>query len=186
MFTVWHPKECVVDIWFPGGVWQIARCSMQLFQFTFSHFTEGVKHLLGSETLSHESWKKCQDDNITNRNCSEWGVASHQLFSHILSSFVLVKDQIAHPSGIIEVQGGVREHFYVLLIPLTVHQWSPESQLRPSDDWSLSGRLPRARTWKSQGVDHVCSSLFLSQANTNSLLNSMALLAFHFPFGKLN
>lgn len=35
---------------------------------TFSHFTEGVKHLLGSETLSHESWKKCQDDNITNRN----------------------------------------------------------------------------------------------------------------------
>ena len=54
MFTVCRP-EGVCDIWFLVGVKQIEQCSVQLFQFIFRHFAEGVKHLLSTETLSHKS-----------------------------------------------------------------------------------------------------------------------------------
>lgn len=123
-----------VTFGFPEACNRLRDVLCSCFQFTFSHSAEGVKHPLGSETLSQESWKKCQDDSVTDMNLL--AVARcwfHQLFSHILSSFVLVKAEIAHPSVIIEVRGGgVGEHFYFLLRPLTVHQWSPASQLGPS------------------------------------------------------
>lgn len=121
-----------------------------------------------------------------------WNLESWKLkdLSDILSSFILVTAQIAHSSVVIKVQGVAREHFYFFPKSLTVHQcqWSPASQLRPSSSigrLQSFGRLPQARTWKSHGVDRVFISVS-SQTNTNSLLNSVALLAFHFLFGKLD
>lgn len=150
-------------------------------------FAEGVKHLLGSETLSHESWENCRDDSATNINtflARCWFPSSFLAHS---SSFILVKAHIARPSVIIEVQEGAREHFYFLLRPLALHQWSPVSQLRPS---SSIGRLKsfwQIAESKDLEKSGSRSCVFISsQTNTNSLLNIMALLAFDFPFGKLD
>lgn len=68
MFTIWHPARVRVTFGFLEACDRLhdVPCSC----FTWGHLTEGVKHLLGSETLSHESpkKKKCQNDKITNRN----------------------------------------------------------------------------------------------------------------------
>uniref|UniRef100_A0A665VLQ8 Uncharacterized protein n=1 Tax=Echeneis naucrates TaxID=173247 RepID=A0A665VLQ8_ECHNA len=77
-----------------------------------------------------------------------------------------------------------------LSFPLqTAHQLSPASQLRPSSSIGRVKSLEQTAEIKDLeklAGDHVCSSLCLSQTNTNSLLSSMALLAFHFSFGKLH
>lgn len=145
MFTVCCPKR-PCDIWRPRRVKQIASSSVP-FQLTFDHFDECVKRLLDSKTMSHHSWKNCQDDGVANINT---------FLAKCWFPFILVKAQIAHPSVIIEVPWGVWEHFYFLLRPLSVYPWSPPSQLRLSSSigqlkslWHIaeSKDLEKSRSW---------------------------------------
>lgn len=62
------------------------------------------KRLLGSETLSRDSWKNCQDDK------------HKHVQSKVLVPFILVKAQIAHPSVKMLVSYGEREHFCFLVV----------------------------------------------------------------------
>lgn len=123
--------ECAGDIWFPRRC--VTDCTVSR-AVVWAHF-HSISSKVSNICPALKPWLTKAERGVrmttyrAGKADLKRGVAFHQ---HILSSFVLVRDQIAHPSGIIEVQGHTVEHFYVLLIPLIVHRWSLESQLRPS------------------------------------------------------
>lgn len=132
MFTVWHPRSVWVTFAFPEACdrFHDVPCSC----LTCGHFTEGVKHLLGPEILSHESQKK---------KVSGWQHNKQELVVSEVLRFVtfsctfclplsLSKLKLLIHLGLLRCRGLRGEHFYSLLVPLTVHRWSRESQLRPS------------------------------------------------------
>lgn len=141
---------------------------MQLFPFTFSHSAGGVKCLLGSESLSHESWKNCQDDNITNINTS---LVRCWFPSASLAHFVFFNlCQSSNCSSICDYWGVniiAREHFYFLLTPLTVHQWSPASQLRPSSSIRRLASLRHIARSKDLEKSGSRSCVFISVSLSN-------------------
>lgn len=92
---------------------------------------------------------------------------------------------------LLRCEGGVQKNiFYFLLGPLTVHQWSPASQLRPSS--SVGWLQPFWQIAESKDLEKSGSRscVFISVSHSNKHqqppLSSVALLAFHFPFGKLD
>lgn len=164
-----------VTFGFPGGVKQIAQCSMQLFWCSLCQRCRACK------SLSHKSWMNCQN---VKHSFSE--VSSHTFCC--LSSSLEIK-LLIH-LWLLRFRRGMQEPFYYLLRPLTVQQKCPASQLRPSSSseqlkslWQIAESKDLEKSGSQSCVFVLVS---LSQTNTNSLLNSVASLAFHFPFGKLD
>lgn len=90
MFTV------VVKVCVTFGFLEVGSRLHSVLYSCFRSFSaillEGVKHLLSTETLSHENWKNCQDDSVTNINTSLarcWfpsAFLTHLIFSHSCQS----------------------------------------------------------------------------------------------------
>ena len=175
-----------VTFGFPGGVWQIARCSMQLFRFTLSRLKQRCQAFAWLSNL--ESCKLKEVSGWQTGSRSERGAAFHQLFSHILSSFCpCLRSNCSFISDYWDA-GRCEGPF---LFPAHTPDCAPmesSMSIKTSIGWLRSfwqtaeSKVPQ----KSERRSCVFISVSLSRANTNSLLNSTALLAFHFPFGKLD